>query len=150
MTSKADVDDFVAQKTLAIVGVSRSGKKFGNTILKEMTGQGYQLFPVHPDAAEVDGVKAYPTFEALPVKVGGVIVVVPPGRVADIVRGASAAGITRLWLQQGAASSEAIALAAGHGMRVVHGECILMFAGSHAWYHRAHRWVNGVIGRSPR
>jgi predicted CoA-binding protein len=150
MTSKADVDDFIAQKSLAIAGVSRGGKKFGNTILKELTGQGYRLFPVHPEAADVEGVPAYRSCAALPEPVGGVIVVVPPDKAAGVIRDAAAAGITRVWLQQGAASAEAIAAATQRGMRVVHGECIVMFAGSHAWYHRAHRWVNGEIGRLPR
>jgi predicted CoA-binding protein len=41
MTSRAAVDDFVAQRTLAVVGVSRSGKKFGNTIYRELKTRGY-------------------------------------------------------------------------------------------------------------
>ena len=36
MNSKASVDAFVAQKTLALVGASRNGKKFGNSILKKV------------------------------------------------------------------------------------------------------------------
>jgi hypothetical protein len=34
-TSQVVVYDFLAQRSLAIVGVSRSGKKFGNTIYKK-------------------------------------------------------------------------------------------------------------------
>jgi hypothetical protein len=35
MTTKAAVEDFVSQRTFAIVGVSRGGKKFGNSIFRE-------------------------------------------------------------------------------------------------------------------
>ena len=40
MASQASVDDFLAQRTLAIAGVSRSGKGFGNVVLKRDTGPG--------------------------------------------------------------------------------------------------------------
>ena len=36
MTTKHEIDEFLEQKTLAIVGVSRTGKKFGNAILKDL------------------------------------------------------------------------------------------------------------------
>jgi len=89
MTTKHEIDEFLAQKTLAIVGVSRSGKKFGNTILKDLTKLGYRLLPVHPEAAEVDGVRAFPSFAALPEPVGGVIVVVPPAQAEGVVKDAA-------------------------------------------------------------
>jgi len=34
------------------------------------------------------------------------------------------------------------------GMDVVSGECILMFARP-AGFHKAHRWVSGLLGRLP-
>ena len=42
MSRKVDVDDFLAQKTIAVVGVPRDGKKCGNAVwkdLKVMQGQ---------------------------------------------------------------------------------------------------------------
>ena len=94
MTTKREIDEFLAQKTLAIVGVSRSGKKFGNTILKDLTKLGYRLLPVHPEATEVDGIRAFPSFAALPEPVGGVIVCVPPSRAESVVKEAAAHGMT--------------------------------------------------------
>jgi hypothetical protein len=151
MTTKRDVDEFLAQKTLAIVGVSRSGKKFGNAILKDLTKLGYRLLPVHPEAAEVDGVRAYPSIAAIPEPVGGVIVVVPPARAEGVVKEAAAHGIRRVWLQQGAESAEAIKFCQDNGMSVVHGQCVLMFPKpGTSWIHSAHRWVWDLIGRSPK
>jgi hypothetical protein len=95
MTTRRDIDDFLAQKTLAIVGVSRSGKKFGNTILKALTRLGYRLWPIHPDASEVDGVPAFRSFADLPEAVG--VVVVPPVRAEGVVKDTAARGIRRVW-----------------------------------------------------
>jgi predicted CoA-binding protein len=151
MATRREIDEFLAQKTLAIVGVSRSGKKFGNTILKDLTKLGYRLLPVHPDAAEVDGVRAFPSLAALPEPVGGLIIVVPPDRAASVVKEAAAHGIGRVWLQQGAGSAEAIKFCQENGMSVVHGECVLMYPKpSTSWIHGAHRWVWDLIGRTPK
>ena len=151
MTTKHEIDEFLAQKTLAIVGVSRSGKKFGNMILKDLTRIGYRLLPVHPEATEVGGVRAFPSFAALPEPVGGVIVVVPPARAEGVVKEAAANGIRRVWLQQGAESAEAIKFCQENGISVVHGECVLMYPKpTTSWIHGAHRWVWDLLGRTPK
>jgi hypothetical protein len=151
MTTKREIDEFLAQKTLAIVGVSRSGKKFGNTILKDLTKLGYRLLPVHPEATEIDGVRAFPSLADLPEPVGGLIVCVPPAQAESVVKAAAAHGIRRVWLQQGAASPEAITFCQENGMSVVHGECVLMYPKpATAWIHGAHRWVWDLLGRTPK
>ena len=151
MTTRREIDEFLAQKTLAISGVSRSGRKFGNMILKDLPRLGYRLLPIHPEAAEVGGVRAYPSFAALPEPVGGVIVVVPPAQAERVVKEAAAQGIRRVWLQQGAESPEAVKFCEENGISVVHGECVLMYPKpSSSWVHGAHRWVWELIGRAPK
>ena len=149
MTSRTAVNGFLADRTLALVGASRSGRKFGNMVLKELTAKGYRVLPVHPDAPEIDGHTAYPSLAELPDKVGGVIVVVPPAKAEQVVRDAAAAGIGRVWLQQGASSPGALEAAEAHGLSVVHGECILMFAEPTVSFHRVHRFIWKVLGRLP-
>jgi hypothetical protein len=151
MTTKREIDEFLSQKTLAIVGVSRGGKKFGNTILRDLTKLGYRLLPVHPQADEVDGVRAFPSFDALPEPVGGVIVCVPPAQAERVVKEAAARGIRRVWLQQGAGSAGAITFCQENRISVVHGECVLMYPKpGTSWIHGAHRWVWDLIGRTPK
>ncbi|MCX6552802.1 MAG: CoA-binding protein [Acidobacteria bacterium] len=149
MTMKAAVDDFMAQRTLALVGASESGKKFGNAVLKTLSAQGYRVLPVHRSAPEIDGHATYRSLGDLPASPGGVVVVVPPAEALQVVQDAAAHGITRVWLQQGAGSPDAIAFCEGHGMQVVHGECILMFAEPAAFAHRAHRFVWKLLGKLP-
>ena len=150
MTSKSLVDEFIAQKKIAIVGVSRGGKGFGNSALKELKTKGHDLYIVHPQAETIDGEKCYPSFTSLPEKTDGVLIVVPPAQTEQVVRDAYAAGIRRVWMQQGAESDAAIAFCEEHRMSVVHGECILMFSEPALFFHRAHWWVKGVVGQLPR
>lgn len=149
MTSKAVVDEFVSQKKLAIVGVSRSGKKFGNHAYKEMKAKGYQLFPIHREAETIEGDRAYKDFASLPEPVGGVVIIVPPMQTEKVVREAAAAGIARVWMQQGAESEEAIRFCQENGIAVIHGECIMMYAGQ-AGFHKFHRWLWKVVGKAPK
>ena len=148
MTSRASVERFVAAPAMAIVGVSRSGRKFGNLALRTLKGQGYRVYPVHPSADRVDGVQCYRSFADLPEKIDAALVVVPPTEAVKVIAEAARAGIKRVWLQQGAESAEAAAAAAACGVELVAGECILMFAHP-ASYHRVHRWVRGLVGRLP-
>ena len=150
MTPKAVIEDFVSQKQLAVVGVSRGGKKFGNVAYRELRAKGYRLFPVHPYAESIEGDSCYPNLKSLPEPVDGVLIVVPPAQTEQVVREAAKAGIHRVWMQQGAESPTAIRFCQEHGMSEVHGECIMMFAHDSAFYHRAHKFVWGVLGKLPK
>ena len=148
MTTQASIERFLAEKTLAIAGVSRSGKGFGNYALKDLTDKGYEVLPVHPAAEEVGGVRCSPSIADLPKEVGGLILVVPPDQSELLVRQAKDAGIKRVWMQQGVESAAAIGYCESNGIDVVHGECIMMFA-QPTGFHKFHRWLNGLFGKLP-
>ena len=150
MTTKAAVDVFLSQKTLAVAGVSKKKNKFGNIVYRELKGKGYHVFPVNPKLDEVEGDKCYHNLKELPEIVGGVVIVVPPAESVKVVRDAIAAGIRRVWLQQGAESKEAIALCTDNSIDVIYGHCILMFASPTAFVHRVHRGIWRLLGRLPR
>lgn len=149
MTTRAAVEDFLSQKSLAVVGVSRSGKKFGNSAFNELKTKGYKVYPVNPNAESIDGETCYPSLTSLPEQVGGVLVVVPPSQTETTVREAADAGINRIWMQQGSESQDAIRFCTEHGISAVHGECILMFAEPTAWFHRMHRGIWRLLGKLP-
>ena len=111
---------------------------------------GYTLYPIHPQAETIEGERCFPNLGALPEPVDGVLVVVPPAQTEQVVRDAAAAGIRRVWMQQGAESPAAIQFCKENGINAVHGECILMFAEPAAWFHRAHRWVWKLLGKLPK
>jgi len=145
MTTQSTVRDFLAQPVLAVVGVSRNPQKFGNSIYRQLKARGHKVLAVNPHAETIDGDPCYPSLAALPETPGGIVVVVPPAETEKIVREASAAKITRVWLQRGAESPAAVAYCAANGMQVISGECILMFAEPAAFYHKIHRFFRGKL-----
>jgi predicted CoA-binding protein len=149
VATQEDVRRFLACRHLAVVGVSRGGRKFGNTAYRELKAKGFRLTPVHPEAELIEGDRAVRSLRELREPVDGVLVVVPPRETEGVVRDAAAAGIRHVWMQQGAESPEAIRFCETHDIRVIANQCILMFAEPTAWYHRAHRWIHGAFGRCP-
>ncbi len=149
MTTRELVNDFLAQKKVALVGASTTGKKFGNLAWKELAVKGYEVFAVHPRAESIAGRPCWRSLADIPEEVGGVVISVPPAETEKVVREVVAARVPRVWLQQGSESAEAIRFCEENGVNVVHGECILMFVEPTAFFHKVHRWLWGLLGKLP-
>ena len=141
------IQDFIQGKRLAVIGVSRSGKKFGNSIYTELKQRGYQVFIVHPEAKEIGGERCYPNLAALQGQIDGVVICVPPRQAEEAVREAAQAGVKKIWLQQGAESKDAVAVARELGVTPVAGKCILMYAQPVRSFHSWHRAFNKLVGQ---
>jgi uncharacterized protein len=139
------IEAFLAEPSIAVVGVSRTGRKFGNAACRALREKGYRVHQVHRKATQIDGMPCYARLADLPEPVGGVLVVVPPWDAIDVIHEAAAAGISRVWLQQGAESTAVLKVCDQLGLEVVSGECILMFAHP-TGLHKVHRFVHDVIG----
>jgi len=151
MATKSVIQDFLAQPVLAVVGVSRSGKKFGNAVVRDLKTKGYHVYIVHPQAETLEGERCYPSLKEIPEPVGGLVLVVPPAETEKLVRDAHALGIQRIWMQQGAESPQAVRFCKENEMSVVQGECIMMFFDEKpAFPHNLHKFVRKLTGSLPK
>ena len=148
MTSLASVNAFLAHPALAVIGVSRSGKKFGNYAFRELAAKGYRVYPIHPAAETLEGTRCYRRISDVPEPLDAVLVVVPPADALCAVQEAAEAGVHHVWLQQGAESPEVLAACRELGLDVVAGECVLMFAKPTS-FHKVHRWIWQALGKLP-
>jgi len=150
MATLKSIREFLAQKHMAVVGVSRDERKFGRMAFRELRKKDYALYPVHPSMESADGEKCFPDLASLPGEVTAVLVITPPAATAGVVEAAAERGIRHLWIQQGAESPEAVELAQQRGLNCIHGRCILMFAEPTGFGHRLHRGIVKLIGRFPK
>ena len=141
------IEDFIQARRLAIVGVSRSDKKFGSAIYSELKNRGFEVYCVNPNMDTFMGDHCYANLAELAGKVDGVVICLPPQKSAQVLREAAAAGITRIWLQQGAQSLETSKVAREVGVTPVEGKCILMYAGEVKSFHGFHKFVAKVFGQ---
>lgn len=150
MTKKETINGFLSLQKLAVVGVSRNSKKFGNYAFKNLKQKGLEVYAVNPNTGMIEGEVCYPNLKSLPEPVDGIIVSVPPAQTEQVVKDAFEAGIKSVWLQQGAESDEAIRYCNEKGMNAIHGECILMFSEPVKSFHRFHRGFWKLIGKYPK
>ncbi len=150
MNTRRDIDDFISQKTLAIVGISRAPHSFGSNATKELRKKGYKLFLVNPNADNLEGEICYPRVGAIPEKVGGALFLTPPEVTAMAAKEAVEAGVLHLWIQQGAESKEALAFCNDNKLHAVSGHCILMFAEPVTSFHKFHRFFRNLFGGLPK
>jgi predicted CoA-binding protein len=150
MSSKQLVDDFINQKNIAVVGVSRKKSKFGNYIYRELKKKDYHVFPVNPNLEFAEGDKCYPDLFSVPGKLDGVIINVSPPEAINVLKDVSAAGIQRVWLQQGSQSDDAVKFCEENNIDCVSNECIIMFTEPLGFMHRTHKWIWNLMGKLPQ
>ena len=100
------IERFIATKRVAVVGFSRTGKKFGNMAGKELIARGYEILPVNPNTTEIDGLSCYPDLKSLEGKVESLLISIPPANVPPVLEEAAHLGFKNIWLQQGSWSKE--------------------------------------------
>lgn len=150
MEERERIDAFLAEKELAVAGVSRGGNKFGNTIYRELRQRGYTVHPINPHAAEVEGTRCYASVAELPQGTGGVIAVVPPEQTPELLNQLAAAGIGKVWMQPGSQSQAALDVCRTRNIEAVSGRCILMFTEPVASIHKLHRFFARLFGSYPK
>jgi hypothetical protein len=150
MTNKQAIEDFLNQKSIAVVGVSRNKTKFGNAIFTELVNRNYNVYPVNPNLNTFEGRKCYASLKDLPQGVECAILSVKPEEAKKIVVDAKEAGIKRIWFQQGCKSDEAICFCKENSINEIHNQCILMHAEPVVSIHKFHRWLWKLIGQFPK
>jgi uncharacterized protein len=146
MSKQQQIEEFLTFKTLALVGISRNGKKFGNSIYKELSAKGYNILPVNPYADAIDGIKCYPNFQSLDTKPDGLIISVGKKYVIDVLKQAQIAGIDNIWMQQGSNTPEALEFCKKNNIQYISGKCILMYIEPVTGVHGFHRWLSKLFG----
>src|SRR5690348_690755 len=100
-TLKSAAEEFLAQKRIAVAGVSRDTRQPANLIYRRLRATGHEVFPVNPMAETVEGDPCYEAVTAIPGGVDGVVIVTPAEESAHVVEDCHAAGVPRVWLHRG-------------------------------------------------
>lgn len=122
------VEAFLAAGPWAVAGASTDRAKFGNRVLRRLQAAGkLPLYPLNPRADEVEGLQAYPDLASCPESVRSLSLVTPPSISEAILATCTEYGVEHVWLQPGAESPEALALAESLGLSVLAGgPCVLV------------------------
>ena len=114
------------RNVFAVVGASREPEKYGHQVYKDLRSAGYAVYPVNPKAEEILGDRCYADIKELPRKPDVVDFVVPPKVTEKILDTCLKLGVIMVWLQPGSESEKAIKFCQAHGIKVVHGVCVMV------------------------
>ena len=155
MTTLAEqVEDFLAQKRIAVAGVSRDRNQPANAIFRKLRDSGHEVFATNPKTQKVEGAACYPNLASIPGGVDAVMIATPPAAGEEIVRQCAELGISRVWMHRsfgaGSVSQAAVDYCREHGIKVIPGGCPMMFDEPVDVAHKCMRWFLGMMGKLPK
>ena len=135
--SKIDmlVQDFLAQKKIAVVGVSDKRETGCNLGYRKFKDAGYAVYPVNPHLTTFDGAACYADLSSIPEKPDAVFILANPRVAEQIVQQCVDLGIKHVWMhcmmgtKPGAAanmtsvSQDAVQMCRANGIAVIPGSC---------------------------
>ena len=147
------IHDFLAQKRIAVIGVSRKPDEFSRHVFRELARRDYDVVPVNRVGGTLDGRPCYARIQDVFPPVDGALLMTPPDATERVVKDCAEAGVTRVWMHrgggQGAVSDRAVVYCRQHGISVVAGACPFMFLRQAGFAHRAHSLLLRLLGKHP-
>ena len=134
-TLDTKVHDFLAQKRIAVAGVSRANSRHpaANLIYHRLKNSGHDVVAVNPQMQTFEGDRCYPDLQSIPGGVDGVVIITRPETTERIVHDCSDARVRRVWMHQSLAKGSSVSPAADeycrqHDISVIAGACPMMTA----------------------
>jgi len=135
--SKLDtlVQDFLAQKKIAVVGVSDKRETGCNLAYKKFKENGYQVFAVNPHIGAYEDATCYPDLKSIPEKPEAVFILTSPKVTEQIVQQCIDLGVKHIWMHcmmgtrpglaagMTSVSQDAVRLCHENGIAVIPGAC---------------------------
>jgi hypothetical protein len=153
-TTRREIDDFLALKRIAFVGVSVNPKALSRGLWHELEKRGYEVVPVTPKAAELDGTPCFARLQDVQPPVEGVLTITPPKVTEEVVKDCAELGIGHVWMYRGvgvgSVSPKAVDYCAANGISVVAGQCPYMFLPHTPFFHGLHGLAKRVTGSYPK
>jgi predicted CoA-binding protein len=150
------IADFLAQRRIAVAGVSAARETPGNMIYRKLKSAGYQVFSVSPTAETFDGDRCYPDLLSIPGGVDGAVIATRPAVTEELVRQCVAARVPRVWMHESlihggtSVSADAVAFCREHDIALIAGACPMMYCAPVDIGHSCMRWVMRVTGGLPK
>lgn len=129
------VEDFLAQKKIAVVGVSDKRETGCNLNYQKFKENGYQVYAVNPRIASFQGDACYPDLKSIPEKVDAVFILANPKVTDQIVNQCVELGVKRVWMHcmmgtkpglvksMTSVSPSAVDVCKANGIAVIPGSC---------------------------
>jgi hypothetical protein len=106
--------------SVAVIGASSARHKYGNRAVRAYVRQGWTVYPVNPNEAEVEGMKTFARIGDIPVPVDRAALYVQPEVGVSLLPEIKAKGVSELFVNPGAESDELMAEADRLGLNAIY------------------------------
>lgn len=142
-----NIFEFLNFDKVALVGVSRNSRKFGNYILNELIKKGKKVFPVNPFLNKINGIKCYNSVDELPLELKHIIIVTKPQITNQLVPQIIKKGIQNIWFQQGSSDKLTQEMCKNKNINFVVNQCIIMYLEPVNSFHKIHRIISKILNK---
>jgi uncharacterized protein len=151
---KEAASEFLANKRVAVTGVSRQPKNHGsNVVYQRLRQRGYEVFAVNPNVDEVEGDPCYHDLRSIPGGVDTVVIATKPEIAEGTMRECADLGIKHVWMHRGPGAGSVSQAAADYGRQrgiaVIDGGCPCMFNPTADLGHKVMRIMFTLNGNVP-
>ena len=82
-----DLNVFFNPKSIAVIGASRSPEKVGSIVLRNIINSGFKgdIYPINPNAAELNGKKCFPDIFSIPDTCDLVVISLPSEVALEVI-----------------------------------------------------------------
>ena len=106
--------------TVAVIGASRDRSRFGNISVRAHLQQGYRVFPINPNATQIEGLPAYASLSDLPVQsLDRITVYLPPETGIELLDEIAEFDVDEIWFNPGSADADLRARAADLDLDII-------------------------------
>lgn len=121
-----ELQSALEQEVYAVVGASNNKDKYGYKVFKFLENHNIKVYPINPNASQIEGTNCYGKLSELPEKIDVVVTVVPPQISKKIAEEAGALEIEYLWMQPGSEFENAELYCEKLGLKCIVNECIMV------------------------
>ncbi|HEX2992941.1 MAG TPA: CoA-binding protein [Anaerolineales bacterium] len=151
------VQDFLALKKIAVMGVSDKRDTGCNLAYNKFKENGYTVYPVNPRLTNFNGETCYADLKSIPEKVDAVFILTNPKVTEQVVQQCVELGIKNVWMHcmmgtkpglaggMTSVSQSAVELCKANGITVIPGSCPNQFLGPD-FGHTAMRGIMRLFG----
>ena len=133
------VQTFLAQRSIAVIGVSDKRETGCNLNYKNFKENGYRVYAVNPHISSYEGERCYPDLNSLPGKPDAVFIMTNPRVTEQVVQQCVDLGIKHVWMHclmgtkpglyesKTSVSQPAVEMCRANGIAVIPGTCPKQF-----------------------
>lgn len=147
-TSK--INHFLAERIVAVAGVSSKEKDVGHYIQEKFESSGYQCYAVNPKFAAENGYHKFASLKEIPVKPGAVMVCTKPEDTLKILDECYELNIKKVWIHssinKGSWHPYAKFKAEQYGIELIERGCPMMFIKPDG-FHKTIHWFMKIFGK---